>query len=63
MLSLVEPHKVLFGSDYPLKLYPRTPDPQGLSALVAEARESGLPQEVVERILHGNAEALLGLAK
>jgi hypothetical protein len=44
--------KVMFGSDYPSIPYPR---------LLKEWAELGYKDEVMEKILHGNAERILGL--
>ena len=44
--------KILFGSDYPSIPYER---------LLREWKELGLPDEVLERVFHANAERVLGL--
>jgi predicted TIM-barrel fold metal-dependent hydrolase len=44
--------KVMFGSDYPSIPYDR---------LFAEWKELGYPDELMEKIFHGNAERILGL--
>lgn len=49
--------RVLFGSDYPLILYPQTEAVPGFDGLLAEARKAGASPAV----LGGNAAALLGL--
>jgi uncharacterized protein len=49
--------RVLFGSDFPLNLYPKLDEEPGLVRLVAEARASGADQAV----LAGNAVRLLRL--
>jgi predicted TIM-barrel fold metal-dependent hydrolase len=54
----VGPDRVLFGSDFPLNLYPgRDPGPSW-TRLVAEVRESGLDEAALSAVLRGNAEGL-----
>ena len=50
--------RVLFGSDFPLNLYPKLDELPGLVRLVAEARAGGAE----ENVLRSNAARLLGLA-
>ena len=47
--------RILFGSDYPLHLYPRLDETPGLARLVAEARAGGADRSV----FGGNAMRLL----
>jgi predicted TIM-barrel fold metal-dependent hydrolase len=49
--------RMLFGSDYPLILYPQTEREPGFAGLLAEARQAGASADV----LGGNAERLLNL--
>ena len=49
--------RVLFGSDFPLYLYPKLDEQPGLVRLVAEARAGGADA----RVLGGTAAGLLGL--
>lgn len=49
--------RVLFGSDYPLILYPRVGVEAEMARLVAEAREAGMGEDV----LGANAARLLGI--
>jgi len=49
--------RVLFGSDYPLNLYPNLDSEPGLERLVAEARAAGM----TTRVMGGNAVRLLGI--
>ncbi len=51
------PARVLFGSDYPLILYPKTGSTPGFSGLLSEAREAGVPAAV----LGASAAGLFGL--
>ena len=49
--------RVLFGSDYPLILYPRTETAPTISGLLTEAKQAGASAGV----LGGNAEKPFGL--
>lgn len=51
--------RVLFGSDHPLHLYPRSGEDPGLPRLLAEARESGAPAD----LFAANAARLPGWAR
>jgi predicted TIM-barrel fold metal-dependent hydrolase len=53
--------RVLFGSDYPLELYPAIEPGAGVGRLVAEANASGLTEDSLAAILHGNARRILRL--
>ena len=53
--------RVLFGSDYPLNLYPAFGAEPEMGRLVSEAKASGLADADLDALLCGNAEALLGL--
>ena len=59
--DLVGPDKILFGSDYPLLLYPGKTKEPGFTMLLDEARQSGLTEEELEKILSANARKLFGL--
>lgn len=50
------PGRVLFGSDYPLNLYPKLGNSHGFSGLVNEAKNSGAE----EPIFRANAASLFG---
>lgn len=56
-IAAVPQDRVLFGSDYPLNLYPRVSVAAEMARFVAEAREAGAG----EGILGGNAARLLRL--
>lgn len=58
--DVVGPEKLLFGSDYPLLLYPRHERAPGFSRLVKEICSAGLAEEELQLILHDNARRLLG---
>jgi len=53
-LPVAGAERVLFGSDHPLDLYPRSPGESGLGRLLAEARAGGAD----ERVLGENATRL-----
>jgi predicted TIM-barrel fold metal-dependent hydrolase len=55
--------RVLFGSDYPLNLYPTFGSEPGMGRLVSEAKASGLAEPELNALLSGNAESLLGLQR
>jgi len=55
MLSVIPPNRVLFGSDFPLNLYPKLDAKSKMPRLIAEARAAKTPSAV----LYGNAAALL----
>ena len=52
---------MIFGSDYPLILYPKTEDAPGWRNLLAEIAGSGLTPEEQASVLGGNIARLLGL--
>jgi predicted TIM-barrel fold metal-dependent hydrolase len=53
--------KVLYGSDYPLVLYPRTAHATGLAEFIAGIRSVDLPADQLAAVLGGNAAGLFGL--
>lgn len=60
-LAAVGAERLLFGSDYPLRLFPKSDDATGLGAFAHEAREH-LPPAARAAVLGGNAASLLGHA-
>jgi hypothetical protein len=60
-LDLVPAEKVIFGSDYPLILYPKTENAPGWRNLLAEIAGAGLTPEEQASVLGGNAARLLEL--
>jgi hypothetical protein len=58
-VATVPSDRVLFGSDYPLNVYPREDAEPTMAPLIAEARASG----AMEDVLGGNAGRLLGIPK
>jgi len=53
--------KILFGSDYPLRVFPREQKEPDFARPVAEAKQSGLSQKELALVLGGNVRKLLGL--
>ena len=60
IVSLV-PERVLFGSDYPLVLYPKHELEPAVSSFVKEIRALGLSDEYTSAVLSGNARRLFKL--
>lgn len=61
VVDVVGARKILYGSDYPLLIYPRRQQQPGFDHLLDEIRSSGLSPEELELVLGGNAARLLGL--
>lgn len=59
VVDAVGAEKILFGSDYPLLLYPRADRVPGFSRLVEEVCTSRLTDAELDQILHQNARRLL----
>jgi len=59
--DLVGADRVLFGSDYPLKLYPRSTAPADMRRYLSAARSAGLSEAEWHAIARDNARALLGM--
>jgi predicted TIM-barrel fold metal-dependent hydrolase len=57
--DLVGPDKILFGSDFPLLLYPRRHKTPGWAPLLEEFHTSGLPADARRKIAAGNYRAPL----
>jgi uncharacterized protein len=57
-ITAVGAQRVLFGSDYPLNLYPQLDREPGFARLVAEAEGAGLSPEELTDLLGANAERL-----
>jgi predicted TIM-barrel fold metal-dependent hydrolase len=54
-LAAVPEERVVFGSDFPLNLYPKQDDAPAMARLIAEAKAAGAS----DALLRGNAERLL----
>lgn len=61
VVEIVGPEKILYGSDYPLLIYPRRTRLPGFIDLLSEIRNSGLSMEQLDSILGGNIQRLLNL--
>jgi len=61
VLNAISPDRVLFGSDYPLVLYPKTENAPGWSGILAEINQAGLQDTGKDRLLAGNAARLFHL--
>ncbi len=59
--DIVGPEKILFGSDYPLLIYPGQTRTPGFAGLLAEIRNSGLTEDELALMLGGNSRRLLKL--
>jgi predicted TIM-barrel fold metal-dependent hydrolase len=61
VLDVVPPEKVIFGTDYPLNLFPESGGEPGWRGILAEIDQAGLTPEEKAPLLAGNAARLLGL--
>jgi predicted TIM-barrel fold metal-dependent hydrolase len=61
VLDVVPPEKVIFGTDYPLDLYPKSDDGPGWRRILSEVGGSGLTANEQRLLLGENAGRLLGL--
>ena len=52
--------RVIFGSDYPLVLYPKTETAPGFGGILREVKSAGLAETQVKAVLGGNAASLFG---
>jgi uncharacterized protein len=60
-LHALDPHKILYGSDYPLRICPAQQPCADFRPFLAEIAALGLPPATLEAMLGGNAQRLLGL--
>jgi predicted TIM-barrel fold metal-dependent hydrolase len=60
-LRCLSPHKILFGSDYPLPLYPRRSREPDMSAFLNEIMALDIAPDIRDDLLGRNAARLLGL--
>ncbi|MGF1453267.1 MAG: amidohydrolase family protein [Opitutales bacterium] len=60
-LDLVGPHRLCFGTDYPLLVYPKTQTQPSFREALEEAR-SNLPAAAHQAFFGGNIQRVLGLA-
>ena len=60
-LAALPGEKILFGSDYPLILYPRAETEPGFAGLIDEFKAAGLSEGQLAAVLGGNAARVLNL--
>ena len=61
MIEIIGADKILFGSDFPLRVYPRTQKVPDYSTFIdAIQNEAELNDEERAAIMHGNMQRLLG---
>jgi predicted TIM-barrel fold metal-dependent hydrolase len=58
-LSAVPRERVLFGSDYPLNVYPRIDAVPNMTRLIAEVHRAGLTADELPAVMRDNAARLL----
>ncbi len=58
--TCISPHKILYGSDYPLRLYPRTQKEPDFRPFLAEIGGLGWGEGVEAAVLGGNAARVYG---
>lgn len=61
-LQVVPADRVLFGSDFPLNLYPRIDAEANLTRLAAELHRAGLDAATLRALVHENPRRMLGAA-
>jgi hypothetical protein len=61
--DLVGADRILFGTDYPLRVFPRVQRAPDFKRPLAEAHGAGLSRAELQKVLGGNARRLLGLKK
>jgi hypothetical protein len=59
MLDMVPARKILFGTDYPLNLYPGAQAEPGMQKMLQQITGFGLKRDDQAAILGGNAERVL----
>lgn len=61
MTNLAGADRILFGTDYPLRVFPREQREPDFVRPLAEIRQSGLTKSELKQVLGGNSRRLLGL--
>ncbi len=61
VLDIVGSDKVLFGSDFPLILYPKRQQEPDYAPFLAEIRDAGLPAEILAQVMGGNSQRVFGI--
>jgi predicted TIM-barrel fold metal-dependent hydrolase len=59
VVDIIRPEKVLYGSDYPLLIYPRKTRLPGFCDLLTEIKNSGLTEKQLTLVLGENIQRLL----
>jgi predicted TIM-barrel fold metal-dependent hydrolase len=62
-LNCVDHRKILYGSDYPLRIYPRKQRRPDFHLFIDELKALNLPQAIYDDIMGNNMARLLGLAE
>ncbi|MDM8518602.1 amidohydrolase family protein [Anaerolineales bacterium HSG6] len=57
----IKPHKILFGSDYPLRIYPQQQKEPEFQTFMTDIAAVGLEEMVYQDIMGGNTARLFGL--
>ena len=60
VLDAIGPERILYGSDYPLRLYPGKLQQPDFQTFLHEIHSANLTPEEEEAILYGNARKLFG---
>lgn len=60
VVSAIGCERIVYGSDYPLRLYPRRETEPNFESFLAEIRAAGLSPEALDAILGGNWQRLRG---
>ena len=60
---VVDPEKILFGTDYPLRTFPRQQREPGFDLAIEHLNKSDLSQEALSLILYRNIQRLLPLSQ
>ncbi len=61
VVEIVGPKKILYGSDYPLLLFPRQNRTPGFNGILTQLKKAGLSQAELKLILGDNIKRLLSL--
>ncbi len=61
VIDVVGSDKVLFGSDFPLILYPKRQKEPDYAPFLAEIRDVGLPAETLSQVMGSNAQRVFGI--
>ena len=62
VVDIVGAEKILYGSDYPLLLFPKKTRTPGFTKLLSQIKNSGLTASQLDLILGGNIQRILATA-